>query len=197
MNPLAGFPLITVKLNVLNNAVSILKFSFISFKTISSLVKTLCPETNFFHLGKRVWFPSATFDIAVGKQPSVYSACVLVVKHSSLSPKPELSLPVCCPLLELRGGRAGGSPAPFSWMPLDQSFPDQPIPRLPWHGAGGGRVCIQPTSFFPWPVKITFLIFSFFFSYLLLGWSNSLSLAQLENEKQEETSRFPFWTGHH
>lgn len=170
MNPLAGFPLITVKLNVLNNAVSILKFSFISFKMISSLVKTLCPETNFFHLGKKVWVPSATFDIAVGKQPTVYSLCVLVVKHSSWSPKPELSLPVRFPLLELRCGQAGGGPAPLSWMPLDQSFPDQPIPRPPWHGAGRGRVCVQPTSFFPDQLKSLFSFFPFFFSFLSPPW---------------------------
>lgn len=60
---------------VLNNAVNIIKSSCISFKTFSSLLKKLCLETNFFHLDKKVLFFIATFDIPVGKQPTIYFDC--------------------------------------------------------------------------------------------------------------------------
>lgn len=139
MNPSVDFPLITVKFSVLNNTVSIFKSSFISFKTISSLVKTLCPETNFFHLGKKVWFPSAAFAIAVGKQPAVYLVRILVVKRSVLSPKPKLSLPSAPPAeAALWSGRR--QPCSVVANALGPVFPWPALPTasLAWSRRGTG-----------------------------------------------------------
>ena len=147
--------------------------------------------TKFLALGQKGVIFHCNFVIPLGKQPTVLRTQIInhmQIAFNSLSPRPEgqgdlsflllsLSVPLSMTKAQLSYGRRT---VPLrSWTCFSCSSPSHSLPCMERGRDGDMWNLLIP---FPWPVKNHFLFSPHFLSHLL-GWSNSLSLGQMENEK--------------